>query len=113
MALASASVKVINYHQMQPEDIEAEQLLADKGYDSDQIAAAASARAINPVVPPGSSRKEPRDYDTDLYKLRHMVENGFLPSQTMAVSGNPLCQKVLFFPGYLPDPGLVLWTKLF
>ncbi len=58
--------------------IEAEHLLADKGYDSNEIVAAALARGINPVIPPKSNRKEPRDYDKELYKLRHLVENAFL-----------------------------------
>jgi transposase len=30
------------------------------------------------VIPPRRNRKEPRDYDRDLYKLRHLVENAFL-----------------------------------
>ena len=58
--------------------IEAEDLLADKGYDSDEIVAAALARGMNPVIPPRSHRKDPRDYDRELYKLRHLVENTFL-----------------------------------
>jgi len=30
------------------------------------------------VIPPRSNRKQPRDYDRHLYKLRHLVENAFL-----------------------------------
>ncbi len=60
------------------EGIPAEHLLADKGYDSNEIVAAALARGINPVIPPKNNRKEPRYYDQDLYKLRHLVENAFL-----------------------------------
>ena len=59
------------------EGFEVEHLLADKGYDSNEIVAAALARNINPVIPPKSNRKEPRDYDKDLYVLRHLVENAF------------------------------------
>ena len=33
---------------------------------------------MNPVIPPKSNRKEKRDYDRALYKLRHLVENSFL-----------------------------------
>ncbi len=58
--------------------IQAEYLLADKGYDSNEIVAAALDRGIKPVIPPKSNRKEARDYDQDLYKLRHLVENAFL-----------------------------------
>ena len=57
--------------------IAAQHLLADRGYDSDAIVAAAVAQGTNPVIPPRSNRKEPRDYDKELYKLRHLVENAF------------------------------------
>ena len=57
--------------------IAAEHLLADRGYDSNEIVAAATAKGINPVIPPRSNRKEPRAYDQELYKLRHLVENAF------------------------------------
>ena len=30
------------------------------------------------VIPPRKNRKERRDYDKNLYKLRHLVENCFL-----------------------------------
>ncbi len=60
------------------EGFKVEYLLADKGYDSDEIAAAALARGMNPVIPPRRHRKDPRDYDRALYKLRHLVENTFL-----------------------------------
>ena len=57
------------------EGIKAEHLLADKALTPN--VAGASARGI-PVIPPKSNRKEKRDYDRALYKLRHLVENGFL-----------------------------------
>ena len=77
--------------------------MADKGYDSNEIVEAALAKGMNPVIPPRSNRKEPRAYDLDLYKLRHLVENAFLDMKPMARCGNTLCKKVRFFPGYLPD----------
>ena len=48
------------------EGIEAESLLADRGYDT------------NVVIPPKSNRKEPRYYDQSKYEFRHIVENTFL-----------------------------------
>ena len=41
------------------------------------ISAAVSA-GMEPVIPPKRNRKEQRDYDKYLYKLRHLVENCFL-----------------------------------
>jgi len=60
------------------EGIEAEHLLGDKGYDSDEIVEKARAQGMTAVIPPRKNRKTMRPYDKDLYKLRHLVENAFL-----------------------------------
>ena len=58
--------------------IEAEVLIADKGYDSQAVVDAAQARGMGVVIPPRKNRKDQRHYDRHLYKIRHLVENGFL-----------------------------------
>jgi transposase len=58
--------------------IEADVLIADKGYDSDEIVGMALSAKMLPVIPPRSNRKEQRDYDRYLYRLRHLVENAFM-----------------------------------
>ena len=60
------------------EGIDAQYLLADKGYDSNAIIAQALEQGMDPVIPPRKHRKESRDYDKHLYRLRHLVENAFL-----------------------------------
>lgn len=59
-------------------EILAEYLLADRGYDTDSIAAEAEAWGIQRAIPPRSHRKEPIHCDQVLYKLRHLLENAFL-----------------------------------
>jgi transposase len=67
------------------EGISADYLLADRGYDSNAIIEQAEKQEIKPVIPPKKNRKKQREYDKDLYKLRHLVENAFLHlKQTMA-----------------------------
>ena len=56
----------------------AKHLLADRGYDSNDIIDAAIAQDMKVVIPPKKNRVEQRKYDKDLYKLRHLVENAFL-----------------------------------
>lgn len=56
----------------------AEYLLADRGYDVNGLIDAALQAGIQIVIPPKRNRKEQRDYDEHLYKLRHLVENAFL-----------------------------------
>ena len=60
------------------EGISAEILLADRGYDTNDILAYAVSAGMEPVIPPKKNRKEQRDYDKYLYKLCHLVENCFL-----------------------------------
>ena len=58
--------------------INAQWLLADKGYDTNEIIAKALSQSMSTVIPPTRNRKEQREYDEYLYKLRHLVENAFL-----------------------------------
>ena len=56
----------------------AENFIADKGYDSDSIRDQARASGMNPVIPRKSNSKRPNpEFDSYLYKLRHLVENLF------------------------------------
>ena len=57
---------------------EAENFIADKGYDSEAIREQARAKKMNPVIPRKSNSKKPNpEFDSFLYKLRHLVENLF------------------------------------
>ena len=60
------------------EGLSAEYLLADRGYDSDAIVEQAKKQGMESVIPPRKNRKLLREYDKELYKLRHLVENAFL-----------------------------------
>ena len=60
------------------EGMDAGHLLADKGYDSDAIVEQARDQGMQAQIPPRKNRKEQRQYDKDLYRLRHLVENAFL-----------------------------------
>jgi transposase len=91
----------------------AENLLADKGYDSDEIVAAALARGINPVIPPKSNRKKPRDYDRDLYKLRHLVENAFLLLKQWRGVATRYAKGSASYLASCQFRALVIWSKLF
>ena len=60
------------------EGISAEVLLADRGYDTNDILAYAVSAGMEAVIPPKKNRREQRQYDKYLYSLRHLVENCFL-----------------------------------
>ena len=53
-------------------------LLADRGYDTENILRKAGETGCQVVIPPKKSRKILRNYDRELYKVRHLIENAFL-----------------------------------
>jgi transposase len=58
--------------------LEADILLADKGFDADQrvvIPWQGAGKVV--LIPPKANRKVQRDYDKELYKARHLIENFF------------------------------------
>jgi transposase len=78
MFITAGTVADCKYGERLIEGIDAEALLADRGYDTNAIIDAALAAGMTVVIPPKKNRKEQREYDKDLYKLRHLVENAFL-----------------------------------
>jgi len=58
--------------------ITADVLIADKAFDADdRVIQPLSAAGKLAVIPSKANRKEPRPYDKDLYKARHLIENFF------------------------------------
>jgi transposase len=54
----------------------ADTLLADKAFDADErVLKPLAAAGKTAVIPPKSNRKNQRDYDKDIYKERHLIEN--------------------------------------
>ncbi|WP_099116116.1 IS5 family transposase, partial [Xenorhabdus miraniensis] len=60
------------------EGIDAEHLLADRGYDSNAVVERAEKQGMEAQIPSRKNRKVKREYDRELYRLRHLVENAFL-----------------------------------
>jgi len=78
MFITAGTVADCKYGEKLIEGIDAEALLADRSYDTNAIINTASAAGMTVVIPPKKNRKEQREYDEYLYKLRHLVENAFL-----------------------------------
>jgi transposase len=49
----------------------------DRAYEGDETRELAIKMNLTPVVPPKSNRKDPWDYDKELYKRRNIVERLF------------------------------------
>ena len=52
-------------------------LIMDRAYEGDETRALAASLGFLPVVPPKSNRKQPWQYDKELYKKRNEVERLF------------------------------------
>ena len=57
--------------------LQADYVIADRGYDSDSFVQAIHAGGAEAVIPPRCNRKTLRDYDSVLYKERNLVERFF------------------------------------
>ena len=93
-------------------DIEADYLLADRGYDTDAIVAQSLSQGIEPVIPPRKHRKIQREYDKYLYKLRHLVENAFLHLKRWRGIATRYAKKASSFLALIQIRCLVLWLAI-
>ena len=57
--------------------VEFEALIADRAYDSNALRDELQERGATAVIPPKSNRSDAIDYDREMYKWRHLVENFF------------------------------------
>jgi len=56
----------------------AQYFIADKGYDSDAVRKQVLASGMIPIIPRKSNSRKPNpEFDSHLYKLRHLVDNLF------------------------------------
>ncbi len=90
----------------------AENLIADKGYDSDEIVDWAEENGMQAVIPPRKNRKKQREYDSHLYKLRHLVENTFLKLKAWRGIATRYCKRAASFLSFVQIRCLMLWLKI-
>jgi transposase len=64
------------------EDLPAQMVVADKGYDSDDLRIWLFEQGITPCIPPKSNRLDPLPYQKGAYRKRHWVENYFAHLKT-------------------------------
>ncbi len=52
-------------------------MIADKGYDSENVLGKVKELGALAVIPPRSNRKVQREHDRELYKERNLIERAF------------------------------------
>ena len=59
-------------------DFDAQYLLADRGYDTNEIVEACISSGMEIVIPPKKNRLVQRKYREEIYENRYQIENTFL-----------------------------------
>jgi len=91
--------------------IQAKNLIADRGYDTDEIIEVVESQGGNAVIPPKKNRKKQREYNTCLYKMRHLVENAFLNLKQWRSIATRYCKNVTSFMAIIQIKCMMLWIN--
>ena len=59
-------------------DFDAQYLLADRGYDTNEVIEEGISQGMVIVIPPKKNRKVQREYSKEIYENRYQIENTFL-----------------------------------
>ena len=92
--------------------VEAGIFIADKAYDADErVIDRLEAAGIEPVIPSKANRKTPRDYDRDLYKVRHLIENFFEKLKQYRAIATRYDKTAIAFLGAIHIAASVIWLN--
>jgi transposase len=92
--------------------IAAQFLLADRGYDTDEIINKAVASGCEVVIPPKKNRRKQRSYDKHIYRIRHLVENAFLHLKRWRGVATRYAKTLTAFTAAVQIRCIALWLKL-
>ena len=93
------------------ENMKADAVLADKGYDADYIREAVEKIGAVAVIPPKSNRKTPRSYDKEIYKERNLIERLFNKLKHFRRIATRYDKTALSFMSFLNIVAIYLWLK--
>ena len=90
----------------------ADYLLADRGYDTNDIINWAIDNGMIAVIPPKKNRIIQRDYDEYLYKIRHLVENAFLKLKQWRGIATRYAKNTASFLAAVQTRCIILWANV-
>ena len=88
-----------------------EAVIGDKGYDSDAFAAEIESRGAEVVIPPKSNRKNPREYDKEIYKERNKAERGMGMFKQFRRVATRYEKKSKNFLGFVLFAAIAIWLR--
>ena len=92
-------------------ELRADYLRADRAFDADWLRKSLSEQGISPVIPPRKNRKHPADYDKEMYKWRHLVENFFQKIKDYRAIATRYCKTDTRFVAFISLASKLLWLK--
>jgi transposase len=92
--------------------IAAQFLLADRGYDTNEIIDKAIASGCEIVIPPKKNRTSQREYDKDIYRVRHLIENAFPHLKRWRGIATRYAKTLASFAAAVQARCIVLWLKV-
>jgi transposase len=90
----------------------AQTILADKGYDATRrVIELLQGQSKTIVIPSKSNRITPRDYDKELYKARHLIENFFAKLKQYRAIATRYDKRAVNFLGAIYLAAAVIWLN--
>lgn len=93
------------------ENLAADHLLADRAFDANRLRNALTPNDIAPVIPPKRNRTSPADYDAEVYKWRHLIENFFGSLKDNRVIATRYCKNGTSFSAFISIAATMLWLR--
>lgn len=93
-------------------DLAADTLLADRAYDADKrVLERLEQQGKTAVIPPKRNRTTLREYDQELYKARHLVENFFAKLKQYRAIATRYDKRARNFLGAVYLAASVIWLN--
>ena len=86
-------------------------VIADRGYDAGAFLETVRQQGGEPVIPPRSCWKTPRDYDKVLYKERNKIERFFNRLKQFRRVATRYDKLLANFMGFVKLAAIALWLK--
>lgn len=87
-------------------------VLADKAYDADErVRKKLKEKKCTAVIPPRSNRNNPAQYDQEIYKDRHLIENFFAKIKQYRAIATRYDKTALNFLGAIYLAASVIWLN--
>src|SRR6202158_3598906 len=92
--------------------MEADIVIADKGFDADERVSDPLEKAgKTTVIPPKANRKHKRDYDKELYKARHLIENFFAKLKQFRAIATRYDKRAINFLAGIYLAAIIIWLN--